>query len=720
MKFPSIAQSEKDKSKKEYYEEWVKAIVCNTFNNSWSTNYQKTKLLYEFFRVGTGSNMTGYLQTAPDGSPMPGIWTSVSNVQTRLNALVGELEDRSYSIRVRPLNPEAVDRKREEKERLRVRRRLQELHQFVEETAGVQLEPEEYIPQSESELNEYMELSWKDKHAVIIEAALKWIAHRTDWDETRKRLFLDVLIANIMIVCNEIVDGVPQSRHVDPMKFIYDPNASNDTLSDATYFGEVEYLPLASAAERYGLTLKELEECYDSYKTYLGLGMDARSTSPNHNDFGYMPNQTMKWFDDSSGIPRTLVVKGVWRDYKQLAHKSEENEKGVFFQDVSDSHISKKDKDKIVYNKIECWRQGTLVGGKFLREHGECPNQARDIESLEKSESPYKVWIPSFFLGQSISLVERQVGLSLIKDICMFKIQTEIAKSVGKVVVLDEAMFPEGMTRESVISYIKADGIAFVNSKEYQLGTGNMNLIKDLDLSMSQTVGQQIQLIQYLDQQIDQISGVNAERQGQVAGASTAVGVQQQALNQSNLITMPYFKGFERFTSRCLNHQAKLVKLAWGNKEVFAPIIGDVGVNFLADNTDISLDSFDVVAESLPPQTMNKQKIEGLLQLAVQNGEISVVDAIDIIMEPDVTNATLRLRRKLLNHKLLALEQEEMMNQREMQMQQAQMQQQGAIQQGNWQTQLELQNMKNKSAMQKTLATGRVKLQDSKLKLLSK
>jgi hypothetical protein len=722
--FPSIAKSEAEKSKKEYYESWCKAIVSNTFTSNWAVNYNKLKLLYSFFNEGTGSNLTGYLQTAPDGSAMPGIWTSISNVKSRLRTLVGELEERGYAIKARALNPEAIDRKRTERDRLWAERHLQEVLQFAEEQSGLGLQSDEYIPQTDQELDEYMDLNWKDKHVQILEAALKWIAQRTHWDESRKRLFWNVLIANMMVVRNEIVRGVPQARVIDPLKFIFDPNASDDMLSDSTYFGEVEYMPLAVAAERYGLTLKEIEECYKSYQAYLGLGVDSRSASEYTSDFDCMPNQTAKWFIVENGVPRCLIIKACWRDYKTLAHKNEKKEKynTEYLQNVTGQEVKKKDKDKIIYNKIECWRQATLVGGKFLREYGEYPNQARDISSLEISECPYKVWIPEFFLGRSVSLVEQQVGLSLLKDVAVYQLQIQMARAIGKVIVVDQAYLPPGMTPEQAHSYMKADGIIWVNSKEYQLAVPGAatNLFKDYDIGLSESIGQGIQLIEYLDRQLNEITGIGPERQGQVQGASTAVGVQQSALIQSNLITAPYFRGFERYCSRILNHQAKLVKVSWAGKEIYAPIIGTVGVDFLKENIDISLDEFDVEVQSLPPQSQDRQVLNNWLGIAVQSGELSVADAIDILMEPDLTIAVRKYKRKHALRQAMLQQQEQQQFQAEQQMQQAQLAQQGQLQQGNWQNQLELQGMKNQANLQKTLASSRTKLNSEKLRLLNK
>jgi hypothetical protein len=710
MKFPSIAVSEAEKQKKTYYESWVKAIVSNTFTKNWIVDYNKLAILNTFYKEGTGSDLTGYLQTAPDGSAMPGIWLSINTVFTRLQSLIGELEERGYMIKARALNNEAVARKLEEKERLRVKRITQELRQYVEQETGIQLEAQEYIPQTEDELSEYMDLSWKDKNVSIIEAILKWVAQRNDWDEERKALLTDILRNGICVVRNDIKDSVPVSPRIDPLHFILDPHTKKENCSDSTYFGEAEYMPLAAAAERYGLTEEELDEAQQFYQTYLGQGLEHTV----RHYYDCMPGQHLRWFKQEDGLPRCLVIRACWRDFKVITHKDEVNDKGTFFQEIDpNDFVKKKDKDKIVSNKLECWRQGTIIGGKFLKEYGECANQPRELGSLQKSEAPYTVWK----LHNDAPLVERLMGPQVLKDIALYQLQIQTARAIGKVLIFDEAAMPQGMTKESVGRYIKADGIAWINSKEYQLGS-QTNLFQAVDVSLSDSITQSINLIDYYDRQLDQISGVGPERQGQVTAASQAVGVTNSAIFQSNLITAPLFRGFERFCSRVLNYQAKLAKISWANKEVFAPIIGTTGIDFLRDNIDISLDEFDVIIQSLPPTTLERQKLEQMLMIAVQSDPTFIMDALDIFLEQDTTVAVKRFKRKMAIRQIQQQQQAQQQSQQEQANQQAQMKLQAQQQQGNWDNQLQLQQMKDESGMKKTLVTGRVHLNKAKLDLL--
>jgi len=646
--FPNIAIPEKDKKKEEYYKSWAQAVCNASFTSDWALGYTKMKMLYDFFLFGTGSNVAGFLTTTPDGSPMPGIWTSQNTVKTRIRQMIGELEERSYIIKCRAINPEAQARKFEERERLRVKRKLQGLVQAVEEQTGIALESPEYVPQSDEELREYMDLSWKDKHVLILEGALKWLAFRNEDDETRKRAFLDQMISNISPARVEIVDGLPVIRGIDPLKFGYDRTCSDDLLRDAGYFYEFQYVPLATVAQRYGLNEKELNEVYATYTNNLspqGFGADV----PYAADWGCMPNQCNRWYMNESGVAKALVVKIVWRDYKTFAHKSETKEEygTEFFQDVTDvENIRERDKEKIVYNKLEIWREATLIGGNYLREWGECKNQARDRSSLHRSQAPYVVWKNEHFQGNTSSMVEQLISLQTLKDMTLYQLQVQTARAHGKVLVIDAAMLPDGQFTENTFRMLKAEGLVVVNSKEYQGMSGNMNLFKDYDMALSQSVEQLIRIAAYYDDQMSMMSGMSPERMGTSEATNQTTGTTTARIVQSNLNTAVFFKGFERWWSRALQMEARLVRICMADKEKFSPIIGDVGIDFLKDNYDIDLDEFDVIAQSLPPESQDRQTIIGLVNLAVQNQEMTALDAMDIIREPDLTQAIRMYQRK--------------------------------------------------------------------------
>lgn len=721
--FPRL--DEKDK-KKVYHKQFAQAILHRSIDEGYATSHSILRECYKFFSEGTSGDLTPHLQVDQTGDTLPTPWLTLNTLATKIRLLIGELEERGYDIKARALNKEAVDRKLEAKEKLRVRRKLQPLIDALEAETGMPLEnTEDYVPQTEAELNEYFDLAFKDKVELIIEAALKFLAKRNNWDEERVALFRDVLIAGRAFVRNEIVRGVPRSRRIDPLCFIHDPDCKTDTLEDATYFGEVEYLPLASAAERYNLSEDEIKEVYGAYTTYLQSGMGAKESTVSKDylyDFNCIGNNRIKWFNTVSGQLRVLVARTCWRDYKDYKFKKDIDKYGTeHLQEITDK-VRKRDESKVQTKKFEVWRQCTLVGGLITREWGECPNQARDLSDLEVTEPPYKAWIPNFAIGRGVSMVEQLAHLQLMKDIAMYNMNHVLTTSRGgKTFIYDMAYAPEGWRPEDVMKYTNVHRITIVNSKEGFLNNPNsMNLFKEIDLSLSESINQYMEIMRFYDLEMDKISGVSQERQGIAPPPSQSATATQAVLMGSNLVTAPLYKGFERFCSRVLNHQAKLVKIVFPKSpETFAPIIGDVGVDFLREHIDIDLDEVNVWIESMPPNFMDRQRLDRVFELAVQSDPELLDDYAAFAMEPDTKSALRRFQRSRKLRKIFIQQQQMAAEERDAEVQQrlAQLEAQSADKQIDGK--LQETQMKNEGSMARTLATSRTKLSEQKIKALA-
>lgn len=715
--FPLL--TEKDKNK-DYHRRFTQAIIHKCVDDNYAHNFAVIQECRKFLEEGTSGELTSHLQQADDGTALPVPWLTLNTLKVKVKLLLGELEERGYDIKVRAYNKEATSRKIEEKEKLRVRKRLQALSQYLEQETGMPVEdPEQYIPQTEAELDEYFDLTFKDKAEIIVETALKYLAKKNQWDEERKSLFRDLLSDGRVLSRMEIVRGIPRARRIDALCFVHDPDCKRDDLLDATFFGEIEYVSTAAAAERYNLSDEEIKAVYRSYQNYLGLGGAKTGTVSEMNyDFGCVNGNRLKFFKEINGELKVLVVRGCWLDYKDYNYKQEKNALygTEHLQEITEK-VRKRDESKIKTKKFKIWRQATLVGGTVIREWGECPNQARNLSDLEETEPPYLCWIPNFSVGRGVSLVEDLAQLQLMKDIALYNMNHILATSTGgKTLIYDLAMVPEGWSPEQVMKYLKVFKVAFVNSKESQLMPNNINLFKDIDLSLSESIGQYINIMAFYDNEMDKISGVSPERQGMVQ-KDQGLGVTQAAILHSNLVTAPLFKGFERYCSRVQNHLAKLIKIVFPKSpEVFAPIIGDAGVDFLKEHIDLDLDEFNAWAESYPPNFMDRQKLEQMIMMAVQGDPELIDDAVGIMMEPDTKVALRKFQRARKLRKIFQIQQQQMQEEREAQLQQQISELEAETADKQMQAQLQGIEMKNEGGMAKTLATGRIKLNDTKIK----
>jgi hypothetical protein len=707
-----------------YHEKFARFVLNNSVNNDWRNDYDLMQELYRFVDEGSDGMLTNHLQKAPDLTDLPGFWISLNGLPTKIDLLIGELETRGYDIRVRAMNKEAVSRRIEEKERLRVKRKLQPLFQTADQTTGLPIGEPEYIPQTESELNEYVDLSFKDKAELIFEGGLKWLAKRNSWDEERKAMFRDVMIVNRAISRDEIHRGLPRAVRVHPLNFIFDTSSKKDDLSDASYFGELEYVPLPMVAEKYGLSNSEIEKVYGSYNEFLGATPESTvgSTSVDYSyGFNTISKENLKWFRTINGSLKVLVAKAVWRDYKILNHKNETNKKygSEHLQEIK-GEPSKKDSDKVITNKLEVWRQCTIIGGTIVKEWGECPNQARSTTDLASTEPPYKVWIPNYSTGRGVSLSERIARVQLLKDIAMYNMELAMMRAGAKGISYDLAMVPPNWTPEQVMKYMKVHGVSFYNSKEYQFLPNNASPpFREFDMTIQNSINEYIKIMGYLDAEMDKISGVSPERQGTVQGASQGLGVTQAALFQSNLITQPYYVSFERFCSRIQNAQAKLMKMSWAGKELYSPIIGDIGVDFIKTHFDLELEDVGVVVESLPPIFQDRVKLEQMISLAVQSDPTFINDALAILVEPDTRVAIRKFQRKTAMRKIFEAQQAQAQQEQQAALEQRLAALEGQRQQAEIQGDLMLQESKNTGAMERSNAQGRVKLASDQIKAVS-
>jgi len=716
--FPRLDSPKKDEK---YHESFARAILNSSITDSYANSYRLYEELYKFVDTGTDGALTSHLQTNEDGTQSAAFWTSLNTVRTKVKLLIGELEARGYEIKVKALNKEAVDRKLEEKERLRVERRLQGVMEEIEATVGMKVTPDEHIPQSDQELDEYIDLSFKDKAEIIMESALKYLAKKNGWDEERTILFRDILITGRCFVRNEVVKGVPRSRRLSPLNVVVDPSCQTDTLEDATYWGEIEYLSIGAAAERYNLSNKEIEQVYASYNAWLSGGMGATAaTAVDNYAFRTIGEGRLKWFKQLNGQMRVLVCRTCWDDYKVLKHKDEVNEKygTEHLQEITES-VRNRDASKIITSKMQMWRQCTIIGGKIIREWGECVNQARTIQDLEVAEPPYKGWIPDFNSGRGVSLTEQMSTVQLNKDIAMYNMSVAMSRAGAKGMTFDLAQIPAGWTPEQVMKYMRVFGVVFFNSKESQLMPGGSSPFKEFDMTLSASIEQYINIMAFYENEMDKISGVSPERQGILPGSSTSPTAQQSALTQSNLITAPYYNGFMRFNERVLNQQAKLAGIVFANSpELFAPIIGDAGVDFLKEHLDMELQEYGAFVTAMPPMYQDRKYLEQALNIVLQADPGFVNDYLAIMTESDLSVAIRKFQKKTALRKVFEQQQMAAQQEREdaLQQQIAALEQQ--VQQAQIDAGLQETQMKNESQERRSLQSGQVKLADTKIKVL--
>ena len=716
---PNINVPEKSKTEA-WYKNWILWLINQNLNNGWYTRYNILQQCYNYYDSVQGGDQFKFMQQAEDSSALPAVWESLPRIRNKVNLLVGEFLQRGYDFKVEAINKEARSRKLELKEQMRVDMRLQEYAMEFEEQTGMPF-TDENLPEDQDELDEYFDKNYKETSELVMYYALKYLDKKWMWGKTRQELFLDELVAGECFAKTEIVDGLPRARRIDPRFFVYDRNCESDLLIDSTYFAEIRWMPIGEAAQKYNLTIDELKQCYQQYSEYLKYRGRAGGQ---RNQFDYIgfdslrQDSGLEWFKQTDGGLRVLVFEAYWQDYKTMKYKSVEDKHGYEqFNRISDGA---QDREGVTSKRVKVWRKGTIIGGEFIKDWGLLENQARDNEKLSEVAPPYYGLIPFYVSGRAVSIVDQLKGLQNFKDIIFYNIQLAMSRAGSQGFVYDVAQCPDDWDIATVMKYLKTTGIAFINSKSG--GTpAQYNQFQTIDLSLSSSVNQYIELSLMIDREMDAISGVNEARQGVIQGASQGASVTQSALLQSSLITEPYFKFFNYFASNVWSNIARLVKIAWEGKERFAPIIGDAGVDFLKEDIDLSLDDYGVFIEETPRLIDDLNSFQSIVMAGLQAGQIRFDDAMKLMMEKDVVSGVRRLEKIMQKR-----EDEEFERQRQLQEEAAQQQliTQQKVAEFNQaqadiaaQKAMQVQQMKSQSQLQNTQLVNQGQLDNTTAKI---
>lgn len=636
---PSFDISEKDKDET-WHKQVVQALAGDAFRDDYEFGRSVMDINYHYYQNGTNSEQYKYLQEAQDGTPYPARWIHLDRIRTKVNTVLGELSRRGYEIKVEAINEEAKARKLQLRNELRVDMHMKPIADELEQQFGIPLVPgDKKVPETPEELDDIV-TNYKEMSETVLEFALRFMAAKYNWDYERLAVLRDILIAGRGFWRVDVVNGVPKPKRVDPRYMVFDRFATDDFLSDSTYFGEVEYLPVAEAAVKYNLTKKQLFEAYKDSKSVRTNTYASNSEDSAFNSL--LTNSSVEFFDESGGELRVLVFKAVWQDTKPNRYSAIKDNYGAIH--IHEIKGKRKTRGEEITQYIDIWRRATLVAGKFVKDWGEMENRPTSVDSFAETLPPYVACLPNYMDFKTVSIVDQLRGLQDLKDIVWYNLQEEMAASGGKSFIYDISQAPDGWNPEDVVKYLKVARIGFIDSSRNP-GT-SFNQFGQVDLSLSPAMQQYLTINAAIDAEMNAITGINEARQGLVQGASQAVGVTQSALYQSTLATQTLMDIFEMASTKVLDLSARYIKLLWPEeKERYAPIIGQAGVNFLEQDIELDLQDYAVFIESLPKVFDDESTYQQMLQFGIQSGTIDLIEAFELSLEKNPREGLLKLKR---------------------------------------------------------------------------
>ncbi len=624
-------------------------------------------------------------------------WTPVPVIPKFVDIVVNGMSDRLFKVDTYAQDAMSQAKRSKYQDMIEGQMVSKEVLSIIQEKSGVDpfaMDPAQ-LPESDEELQLYMNLNYKPAIEIAEEEAINTIFDENHYQDIRKRLDYDQMVLGISCAKHEFLPGSGvQISYVDPANIVYS-YTEDPQFKDCFYWGEIKTIPITELIKiDPSLTREDLEEI----SKYSQSWYDYYNTAQYYeNDIFYRDTCTVMYFNYKTTkkvVYKKKILEGggskVIEKDDQFNPPAEMMEEGRFEK---------------IEKTIDVWYDGVMVmGTNILLKWEMSRNMVRPKSASQHALPNYVASAPRMYKGVIESLVRRMIPFADLIQMTHLKLQQVISRVVPDGVYIDadglnevdlgtgSAYNPEDALRlyfqtGSVI------GRSYTQDGEYNQGKVP---IKELQSSSGASKSQMLiyNYNHYMDM-IRSVTGLNEARDGSTPNSDALVGIQKLAALSSNTATRHILDSslyIYRTLAEALTYRVADILEYSDFKDDFINKIGKYNVSILGDISDLYIYDFGIFIE-VSPDEEEKAQLEQNIQMALSQKDISLEDAIDIreIRNLKMANQLLKLKRK---------QKQEREQQQQMQMQAMQSQQQ-----------LQSQELAAQTAMQKIQAETQSKMQ---------
>ena len=618
-----------------------------------------------------------------------------SIMNSKLNVLRGEESKRVFDFRVVVTNPNAIS----EIENNKKNELIASLTKAIEDTS---VSEEEYMNRMQK-INDYYSTEWQDLREVRANALLNHYMKEYNIRYLFNNGFTDAMAVGEEIYQCDIVNGEPVIDKLNPCNVhVYQSGYSN-RIEDADMIVIEEYWSPGRVYDVYGEVLTK-SDCDYIEKIASGNYYDSGDNAA-YTAGGIMPAVDIELeaktienpdpepkitdlFPAEDNIESVLpfditgnirVSRVYWKSRRKIKKVKSYNPVtgDVEYNIYPETYIPNKDKGEECeeYWINEAW-EGTRIGDRIYVNMRPRPIQYNRLSNPSRCHFGIIGTVYNLNNDKPYSLVDMMKPFNYLYDVTHDRLNKLIARNYGKCIEFDFAKIPNDWDPDKWLYFLRTNGIAVKDSfKEGNKGAalgklaGGLNNASTgvVDLELGQSIQSQIQLLEYIKEEMSEVAGISKQREGQISNRETVGGVERATL-QSSHITEWLFIIHDDTKKRVLECFLETAKIAIrGKNKKFQYILPDSSIAI----TDIDGDEFAeadyglVVDNSDGVQKLNSE-IETLAQAALQNNAISFSTMINIY------NSSSLAEKKRLIEKDEQRIREEMAQQKQQELQSAQ------------------------------------------------
>lgn len=625
---------------KNWRESCVNWIINNSSSNS-INDYENMRINYDLYNSIIDEEDFSYV-TKPYGgdNKFPARFNNYNIITPKLKLLEGEEIKRPFNFRAVAVNSEAVSQMQEKRKELLMQFLEAELvndltaggFNMTDPSAGEAMNPEQ--------IEKYMNYSEADIRESTANKLLAYFIKKLNLEFKFNKGFKDALISDKEYYLIGIDGGEPYVEVINPLDFDYDMGSDLDFVQDGQWARYTKYATINQIIDEY------YEDLSDNDISRLENRSSVGATGGNHANSSILsmphvpsgPNQLGSPLGsyNSNHIP---VTKVEWKSLRKIGFLTYYDE---FLQEQEmivgeDYEVQEELGESIEWSWIsEVWEGTRIANDIFVRIRPKIV-QFRSIDNPSICKLGFVGATYNSRNSKSTSLVDLAKNYQYLYNIIMYRMELEIAKAKGKKMIMDIAQIPKsaGMDMEKWMYYFESVGIGFINSFEEGKGLGagrtsSFNQFSAVDMSLSQSVGQYINILSKIEEQCETIMGVSRQRQGSISSNETVGGV-ERAVIQSSHITEPIFFMHNEIKKHVLTHVIETAKVVMPESTRINYIGDDMTRHFLEITEEFIDADYGVFITNSAKEVKALEDMRALAQQAAANGLMSLSDLVAIV-----------------------------------------------------------------------------------------
>lgn len=606
-------------------------------------------------------------------------------IRPKVDLLIGEETKRPFNFRVVRTSQEATSKLMDQEKEMLIQYMMsaimsrmgpEEQQQFQQQLQNGEVMPPE-------EIGKYMRRDYKDVVENTAYHSLMYIREKCGIDNEFIKGWKDGLIAGEEVYYVGVQNGDPYMERVNPIYFSFDQSPDLEFIEDASWCCRKMRLPVAEVYDRYHdkLSEKDLDK------------LNEMLTGRPSNDFGEKDpvdnfnHINMHIYDNPIFDQKTRhninVWHCCWKSFKKIKYVTFQDESGNAQIQIVDEFYKPVGTEIAVDEDwvVEVW-EGYRAGSDLYFGIQPISYQHISIDHPDSQKLPYCGAVYSNTNSKPRSLVSILKPLQYMYIVLWYRLELAIARDKGKVINMDITQIPKSMniTPDRWMHYLSSVGVNFINP--YDTGweipnreggkPAQFNQITALDLTMSNVIGEYIQLMDKIEQLAGTITGITEQRQGAIS-TSELVGNVERSVLQSSHITEPLFWVHNQCKKHVLTMLLNTAKGAWeeSNKKKLQYVFDNGERAFLSITKEFYYEDMDVFVSDTSKDIENINKLQQLIQPAMQNGA-SLLEAAEILTNDNFNIIKQKLKDMQDRQEQVMQQQQEAQQQQAMQIQQMQ------------------------------------------------